>query len=79
MLDLPHPFGRTAIAICNDLNVNGDMWEKGTVTGPRSWVLIEAGPYRLAGYCPRKNVCLLVLVNAWLKSDEDGQGTPSRM
>ena len=78
VLDLPHPFGRTAIAICNDLNVNGNVREEGTATGLRSWVSIEAGPYELAGYCLRENVRLLVLLNAWLKPDEDGQGAPSR-
>ena len=35
-------------------------------------------PYELVGYCLRENMRLLVLLNALLKPDENGQGTPSR-
>ena len=62
-LNLPHPFGRTTFAICNDLNVSareGNTWQS-----------IEWGPYELAGYCKRERVRLLVLLNAWLKPRDE--------
>ncbi|KAG8214338.1 carbon-nitrogen hydrolase [Butyriboletus roseoflavus] len=69
-LDLPMPFGRTAVAICNDVNVGpGD---------DDGWHSIEKGPYELAGYCRRKGVRVLVLLNSWLKDDDEGEGGRGR-
>lgn len=66
-LDLPMPFGRTAVAICNDVNVDtGAVWDS-----------IERGPYELAGYCRREGVRVLVLLNAWLKEEEEGDRSGS--
>lgn len=64
MLDLPMPFGRTAVVICNDLNVN--------VGGPDGgvWHSIERGLYEFAGSCRREGVRTFVLCNAWLRSEE---------
>jgi len=61
-LDLPAPFGRTAVAICNDLNVDVGA----------EWVSIERGPYELAGFCREEGVRVLVLLNAWLRPEDGG-------
>ncbi|KAI9568475.1 carbon-nitrogen hydrolase [Boletus coccyginus] len=63
-LDLPLPFGRTAVAICNDLNVD--------VRAGGGWESIERGPYELAWWCQREGVRVLVLLNAWLKPEDGG-------
>lgn len=68
-LDLPMPFGRIAVAICNDLNVNVNGPDEGV------WRSIERGPYELAGYCRREGVRVLVLLNAWLQSEEEKEST----
>ncbi|KAF8552559.1 carbon-nitrogen hydrolase [Imleria badia] len=67
-LPIPHPLPlssrglRTAVAICNDLNVTaGETWES-----------IEGGPYELAGFCEREGVRVVVLLNAWLRSEDGG-------
>jgi protein N-terminal amidase len=62
-LDLPAPFGRTAVAICNDVNVD--------VRG-EGWVSIARGPYELAEFCEREGVRVLVLLNAWLRPEDGG-------
>ena len=61
VIDLPPPLGKTTIAICNDLNVQAQA----------EWDSIEDGPYELAGHCMREGTRLLVVLNAWLKSDTD--------
>ena len=53
---------RTAVAICNDLNV----------TAGETWTSIEHGPYELAGFCAREGVRVVVLLNAWLRSEDGG-------
>ncbi|KAG6336885.1 hypothetical protein ID866_2211 [Astraeus odoratus] len=62
VLDLPLPLGKTTIAICNDLNVRK----------PAEWDSLEDGPYELADHCIREGTRVLVLLNAWLRSKEDG-------
>lgn len=72
-LDLPWPFGRTAFAICNDLNVTVNV--NVNVNGSKDaggWRSIEAGPYELAGFCVRENVRVLVVLNAWLRPEDGG-------
>ncbi|KAL4081138.1 carbon-nitrogen hydrolase [Scleroderma citrinum] len=61
VVDLPPPLGKTTIAICNDLNVQA----------PAVWNSIEDGPYELARHCVREGTRLLIMLNAWLKSDTD--------
>ena len=61
VIDLPPPLGKTTIAICNDLNVQA----------PAVWDSIEHGPYELARHCMQEGTRLLVVLNAWLKSDTD--------
>ena len=68
-LDLPAPFGRTAVAICNDLNVNVDVNVDGDGEG---WVSIEREPYELAEFCEKEGVRVLVLLNAWLRPEDGG-------
>ena len=63
-LDLPLPFGRTAVAICNDLNVG--------VRAGGGWASIEQGPYELAWWCRREGVRVLLLLNARLKPEDGG-------
>ncbi|KAI9568472.1 carbon-nitrogen hydrolase [Boletus coccyginus] len=63
-VDLPLPFGRSAVAICNDLNVD--------VRAGGGWESIERGPYELAWWCQREGVRVLVLLNAWLKPEDGG-------
>jgi len=63
-LDLPSPFGRSAVAICNDLNVD--------VCAGGAWTSIERGPYELAWWCRREGVRVLLLLNAWLKPEDGG-------
>ena len=65
-LDLPAPFGRIAVAICNDLNVDVDGDGEG-------WVSIERGPYELAEFCEKEGVRVLVLLNAWLRPEDGGE------
>jgi protein N-terminal amidase len=60
---LPHPLGLTTLAICNDLNVQE----------PAMWETLEGGPYELAQHCLRSGTRLLILLNAWLHPDEDGE------
>lgn len=60
-MTLPHPLGRTTLAICNDLNVQD----------PAVWESLEEGPYELARHCIRSNTRLLILLNAWLHPDEE--------
>jgi len=62
-MTLPHPLGPTTLAICNDLNVQD----------PAVWESLEDGPYELARYCMRSGTRLLILLNAWLHPDEDGE------
>ncbi|KAG6370563.1 carbon-nitrogen hydrolase [Boletus reticuloceps] len=61
-LDLPTPLGRTAVAICNDVNV----------TAGEAWTSLESGPYELAGWCLRERVRVLVVLNAWLRPEDGG-------
>ena len=63
-LDLSAPFGRTAVAICNDLNVD--------VRAEAGWTSLERGPYELAEFCRREGVRVLVLLNAWLRPEDGG-------
>lgn len=62
-MTLPHPLGPTTLAICNDLNVQD----------PAVWESLEEGPYELAQHCVRSGTRLLILLNAWLHPDEDGE------
>ncbi|KAG2138641.1 carbon-nitrogen hydrolase [Suillus bovinus] len=62
-MTLPHPLGPTTLAICNDLNVQD----------PAVWESLEEGPYELARHCMRSGTRLLILLNAWLHPDEDGE------
>jgi protein N-terminal amidase len=62
-MTLPHPLGPTTLAICNDLNVQD----------PAVWESLEEGPYELAQHCIRSGTRLLILLNAWLHPDEDGE------
>ncbi|KAG2121091.1 carbon-nitrogen hydrolase [Suillus clintonianus] len=62
-MTLPHPLGPTTLAICNDLNVQD----------PAVWESLEEGPYELARHCIRSGTRLLILLNAWLHPDEDGE------
>jgi protein N-terminal amidase len=59
--DLPDPLGRVTMGICMDLNVKP----------PASWTL-DGGPYELADHCIAKQSHILVLLNAWLDSGDDG-------
>ncbi|KAF8125183.1 carbon-nitrogen hydrolase, partial [Boletus edulis] len=61
-LDLPAPLVRTAVAICNDVNV----------TAGEAWTSLERGPYELAGWCLRERVRVLVVLNAWLRAEDGG-------
>ncbi|KAG1728494.1 carbon-nitrogen hydrolase [Suillus paluster] len=63
-MTLPHPLGPTTLAICNDLNVQD----------PAVWESLEDGPYELAQHCIRSGTRLLILLNAWLHPDEEGEG-----
>jgi len=64
---LPHPLGRTTLAICNDLNVQA----------PATWESLEDGPYELARHCMRSGVRLLILLNAWLHPGEGEESDTS--
>lgn len=66
-MTLPHPLGPTTLAICNDLNVQD----------PAVWESLEEGPYELAQHCIRSGTRLLILLNAWLHPDEDGEVSDS--
>ena len=57
---LPPPLGTVTLAICMDLNV----------IPPAEWNLDE-GPYEVAEHCISTQSNLLILLNAWLDSDDD--------
>ena len=57
---LPPPLGTVTLAICMDLNV----------IPPAEWNLDE-GPYEVAEHCIATKSNLLILLNAWLDSDDD--------
>lgn len=62
LLELPEPYNiRVALGICMDLNVQP----------PSEWESIEDGPYELASFASDKKADLLILLNAWLASDQD--------
>ncbi|KAH7925565.1 carbon-nitrogen hydrolase [Leucogyrophana mollusca] len=65
-LSLPAPMGRTTLAICNDLNVQG----------PATWESLEDGPYELAQHCQNEGTQLLVLLNSWLHPDGSDEPDP---
>ncbi|KAJ7701396.1 carbon-nitrogen hydrolase [Mycena rosella] len=56
---LPPPLRTVSLGICMDLNAQP----------PSSWT-IKDGPYELADYCLAQKTNILVMLNAWLDSDE---------
>ncbi|KAJ6504696.1 carbon-nitrogen hydrolase [Mycena vitilis] len=56
---LPPPLRTVSLGICMDLNAQP----------PHSWTIAE-GPYEMANYCLTQKTDLLVLLNAWLDSEE---------
>jgi protein N-terminal amidase len=60
---LPPPLNTVCVGICMDLNVQA----------PGQWVSLEKGPYEFANYCIAKRADLVILLNAWLLSDEDNE------
>lgn len=58
---LPLPLGTVSIAICNDLNV----------TPPSSWTSLEDGPYEVANHCLATKTDTLIILCAWLHSEND--------
>lgn len=57
---LPPPLGTVTLAICMDLNA----------IPPAEWNLDE-GPYEVAEHCISTRSNLLILLNAWLDSNDD--------
>jgi len=55
---LPPPLNTVTLAICMDLN-------------PRSPWSFDGGPYELAEHCLKTGSNLLILLNAWLDSEQD--------
>lgn len=55
---LPPPLNTVTLGICMDLN-------------PRSPWTVEKGPYELADHCLETGSSLLILLNAWLDSEEE--------
>jgi protein N-terminal amidase len=62
VIDLPEPLNiRVALGICMDINVQP----------PATWTSLEDGPYELASFAREKQADLLILLNAWLSSDQE--------
>ena len=55
---LPPPLNTVTLGICMDLN-------------PRSPWTVEGGPYELADHCLETRSSLLILLNAWLDSENE--------
>ncbi|TFY71073.1 hypothetical protein EVG20_g1941 [Dentipellis fragilis] len=58
---LPAPLNTVTLGICNDLNARD----------AETWTL-EDGPYEVADHCIATETNLLIMLNAWLDSEEDG-------
>ncbi|KAJ7575105.1 carbon-nitrogen hydrolase [Mycena floridula] len=63
--DLPPPFSKLSLAICMDLNVHPPV----AVTE----ATILEGPYELAEHCLANGSKVLILLNAWLYSEQDAE------
>ncbi|KAA1469720.1 carbon-nitrogen hydrolase [Dentipellis sp. KUC8613] len=57
---LPAPLNTVTLGICNDLNTSE----------AETWTL-EEGPYEVADHCIATGSNLLIMLNAWLDSEED--------
>ncbi|TFK63049.1 carbon-nitrogen hydrolase [Pluteus cervinus] len=58
---LPSPLRNITLGICMDLNPHP----------PAKWMSLEGGPYEVAEYALEHRSNVVILLNAWLLSDED--------
>jgi protein N-terminal amidase len=62
VIDLPGPLNvRVALGVCMDLNVQP----------PDTWSSLEGGPYELATFTRDNQADVLILLNAWLASNQE--------